>query len=119
MQDFFERQLKLTRWQLDWHKKQQRNFYDEVAREAKDREEWESNYRALADNLYKNIVAQDIVNHCKIHIAPKKRKRKGPGRGGDRRSALFKAMKAGNPPPTKREKVAEVALEVAVELKLS
>ena len=85
----------------------------------KKREEWESNYRALADDLYENIVAQDIVNQCKNHIHPRKRKRKGPGRGGDRRSALFKAMKAGNPPPTKREQVKEVALEQAVYLSLS
>ena len=67
----------------------------------------------------KNRRAQDIVNQCKNFIAPKKRKRKGPGRGGDRRSALFKAIKAGNPPPTKRERVKEVVLELAVERKLS
>ena len=59
----------------------------------------------MADDLYENVVAQDIVNQCKNFIAPKKRKRKG-----GRRSALFKAIKAGNPPPTSAEKFKEAKL---------
>ena len=38
--------------------------------------------------------------------------------GGNRRSAIFKAMRKDNPPPTNIEKVVDIRGEVAVHVKL-
>ena len=74
-----------------------------------------STRRRAALSLAKRGGRAAGCRRAKSRRAQLKRKRK-KGRGGDRRSDIFKAMRKDNPPPTNIEKVADIRAEVGVAL---
>ena len=83
-------------------------------------EQIEAAWEGYRTSIAEKVIAKAVVDECKckdfLQPLPQLKRKRKKGRGGDRRSDIFKAMRKDNPPPTNIEKVADIRAEVGVAL---